>query len=867
MTGIRPEYDPRSLLEYIGQIRAADPTTPIRELDAYVRETSGGVHANVTALKRAAQGRGQAAAPSDATGMFSVQNEDTARNAPRTTGRNMARSALRGLTFNLDDNVARTFGMGTAPGGMYSPEGEADFRQYQQDHPIADVALGILGGAPVPLSAFGKVAKGAGLLARSKAGAQIGGVAGALSGAGDAESPTNNAVERVKGGLFGGAMGASGGAILPLAGAGVAAAGRKARRLVDGAYAGRQDVLGAVERMGAIGPDGLPSGKNARFYDDVGRERNLGVGMRRAAERMNEAELADRAQITPVGALSPELETMAVNTVRNNPGTAASGAVQDAVDIGAGSAARMQGDARMLRQATGQNPVAVQPTVTAAQMADDLNKRRGAAPSVPSPTTRGGLVPIATRNATERMDIMRENMASWADSPEGFAGLRQVKVVPIANEIKKPLAALDAIVMQNPSTPAAKAAAEAANAVRVLGDVDGMSVDAARDAIGTLSDNLRKGYTKLQDGTRIKFTTAQMDAMRNARQVVMTAVDAQTGGKFTPTMREYGQRNRLIEGVELGRELYSKRNSMTIEDMRSEIAKVSDQLPEVRDEVFEGMASDVVSKLRSAPTRSGSQNIVQKMVAEARSEGNKKLAMLFPSQKAFQDWMMRAYTMQASQEGAAFFTNTSVSDLSALMRGISRTASTSAERVALKKTFSDGLYARMQDQLNDPEQAATLVRQFADMGSNVARIKARMIFGKKGGDEFLRRAGIERDLTGFSNRVEVAARNPSDINSVRGDQAQLSGRNPVTIVGNTLGYVRTAAGKPIGRAASSAIADVLFTPGEKGMRNLQTLYQQDLAARRVRVPGLLPALGGQMGGRVGNGLMSILSPSPEEPPY
>ena len=865
-SSIRPESDPRALADYIRQIRAADPATPIRELDAYVAEQSGGVHKSVSALNRAAFGRNQPAAAADGVGLFSARNEDLARNRSKNLGQNMIRSGLRGLTMNLDDNIARGLNVGVGPGGMYSPEGEADFRKYQQESPLTDVAVNLATGVALPLGAFGKVAAGAeGLLPRMVAGAKVGGVTGAITGAADAEQPDNNAVERVKAGLFGGAMGAAGGAILPAVGAGLAGAARKVRRLVDGAYAGQQDVLAAVERAGAIGPDGLPTGKNARFYDDQGRAQNLNIGMRRLGQQMNEFELADRAQITPVGALSPELETMAVNTVRNNPGTAASGAVQDAVDTGAGVAQRVRGDAQMLRSATGRNPNAVQPTISAAEMAAAVPKARGPAPKISSPTARNGLVPIASRNATERVEKMYENLAAWADSPTGFAGLRAVPLKHITAEIQKPLAALDNIVMQNPSTPAAKAAAEAANAVRALGDPNiPIDVDAARDAMSTLSENVRKGYTLVKDVGRVKFTTAQIAAMQDARMVVAKAMDAQLGGNFTPTMRAYAQRNRLIEGVELGRELWSKRKSMTIEDMQKEIDKVSQEYPEVRNEVYEGMASDLISSLKSAGGRPGKQSVVQKIVAASRSDDAKKIAQMFPTQRKFQDWMMRAYTANASQEGFQFFTNTSVSEMSALMRGIRRTATSAAESKQVMGAFSDGMYARVMDQLNDPEQAQTVVRLFADMDSKQATIKARMMFGKRGGDEFMRRMARERDLLGFSNRVEVAARNPSNINDVRGEQAQIGGRNPITLLGNAAGVLRTAAAKPAGRAASTAIADILFTPGEKGMRNLQSIYQRDVAQRAVKYPGLLPALGGQLGGRVGNGLMSILSPSPDD---
>lgn len=859
-TGAKPEFDPKTLADYIAQIRAADPSTPIGELNDYVRQVSGGTFANVATLTRAT--RGPASAPADATGMFSIQNEDAARRGAVTlTGRNVGRSALRGLTFNLDDNIARGLNVGTAPGGMYSPEGEANFRQYQQDHPLMDLAAGVVGGAPVPLGMFGKVAKGAGLMQRVKAGAQIGGVAGALAGAGDAESPTNNAVERVKGGLFGAAFGAAGGAALPLAGAGMAAAGRKGRAVVDGAYAGRRDLLSAAERLGDIGPDGLPTGKNAPWWDDAGRARNLGIGMRRLGQRMNDFVVADRAPITPVAALAPEFETMAVNTVRNNPGTAASGAVQGVAEMGGGMAARTKADAELLRTATGRNasPVApADPATVTRRMADEALSRMPG-PKVPSPTARNGLVGTPTRNAAERIELMRTNLQTWAAGPEGFGGLRAMPVQPLTKEMAPHVKAIDNIVMSVGDKRAADAAANVSNIVRQLGE-PGFGVDDARLAMTSINDIMEKGFP-VDGGKPIALTTKQLETFGAARTAIQQAVDAQTGKQFTPTMRAYAQRNRLIEGVELGRDLYAKRASLTPQDMEQEIARLSKDFPEVRKEVYEGMLSDLVSGMRSAK----GENIVQTLVKAARSEDNQKIAAMFPGQKAFQDWMMRAYTQKAGAEGVQFFTNTSVAELSALMRAMDRTATNAAERAAVKKAFTDGMYSRMMDQLNNPEQAETLVRQFADAGNAQMRVKARMLFGKRGGDEFLRRSGLEGSLSDFSNRVKVAARTPSNIGDVRGEQAQIGGRNPISARGFSLGAIRTALAPGHGRKASSAIADVLFAPGEQGMRKLTDLYQRDAASRAIRYPGLLPAIGGQLGGRVGNGLMSILNPSPTEP--
>jgi hypothetical protein len=213
-----------------------------------------------TALKRLARVRINARKAGD-----TLTPEDEEEFVRGITGGKYGRADIG----NLPGNYAASFGQGVAMNwldeavGLVSPEAKENLRirgeTFREEHPVADVALGIAGGVAVPGFGAAKVAgRGAvGLGREALRAAGLGAGAGAVAGAGAAENiediPKEAAVGGAAGGVLGGLVGGTVGGVKHFFGRGTKAANLRERLVQE---AGGEDVIRReAQRLERYEPD------------------------------------------------------------------------------------------------------------------------------------------------------------------------------------------------------------------------------------------------------------------------------------------------------------------------------------------------------------------------------------------------------------------------------------------------------------------------------------------------------------------------------------------------------------------------------------------------------------------------------------
>lgn len=125
--------------------------------------------------------------------------------------------------------------------------------QFAQDHPVQNVALQTLGAAPLMDVGSGFIAgaKGGGLIASTGRAAVVGGTAGAVSGAGNTDG---GLIDRTKGAVRGGIIGAVTGAALPVAARTAVGIVRRGAGAVSGAADAVMKASGRDATTAAVTP-------------------------------------------------------------------------------------------------------------------------------------------------------------------------------------------------------------------------------------------------------------------------------------------------------------------------------------------------------------------------------------------------------------------------------------------------------------------------------------------------------------------------------------------------------------------------------------------------------------------------------------
>lgn len=760
------------------------------EVDRYVSDATNGRYKNLAALNKAVA-------------------------TPAVRG--AARSVARGVTFNFDDELARALNVGQAPGGMYSPEGEAQFQQFRRDNPMTAAAGEILGGLAIPGAGLVRGTTLAGTIGRSAA---VGAVQGGLSQAGDARG---DALNRAGAGIGGALGGAAVGAFVPTAIAG-AQVGRRIKQAGIPEFAARMTRAQAVANAGDIGSAAgtLTPQPRAGFRQLPDR---VAAGTRRLADIARTFDVNDRGQQVVIGDLTDELRAQTVNAVRGNPALAASADAQRLIDRAQGAPARLAGDITVAQQARGVTPT--RPLLREEQQAALGAMQRavpdqfGAVPRVPGPDDIGQMVPsTAGLDADARIAEMRGTLSTWADSDAGYGGLRAATARGLPNmldELDGPQARLVQLVQRNPSRPTTIRLAEIAEQVNLLrtGGVPGNSgrimVDDAATALERVNTLLDDAFVRLDNGDRVRLNPAEIDVLKSLRERITAGMDARTANlassPFSAISREYAERSARLRAVETGQRLANSIAETTTQGVpmsptafRQEFEAID---PRFRDEARLAIAGRVLNDLSGSIDAATGQGVVRKLVDAADQAYTAKVALAFPSKPAFRRFLFQAEALRAVERGAEWFQGKTADELRAFMGELATSARGAsgavdkAKRREVLESFRTGMLSRFLNDANSPDDVARIAELVTTNDPETIR-KLELVFKKSGVRQLRQRLSTEDAMAQTSEFMRIATRNPAERD--RGLPARLLGRNnPVTAEGNVLGVTRRLLEGTMGR--------------------------------------------------------------------
>lgn len=788
--------------------------------------------------------------------------------------RGAARSVARGATFNFDDELARVLNVGQAPGGMYSPEGEAEFRQFQRDNPMAAFAGEVLGGAALPVVGLAK--PGATLLQSMGRAAGIGAAQAGLSAAGEAGGDVGN---RLSNAMLPAMAGGVAGGLIP----GLAAAGSVARRALDAGlpeFNARLRMAGSVANAGDLTAAGttVPAARaGLRQLPARGA-----AGTRRLADVARTFEAAGRPDIV-VGDLTPELQARTVNAVRGNPTLAASADVQALIARGQQAPMRVAEDITAAQRAQGvrpTRPLLVEEQARATQqMRNAVPENFGPVPRVPGPDDIGQMVPATTGlDVTARTAEMRDNLATWADSPAGYGGLRAATpdgVPNLFNELDGPQARLNQLIARNPSRATTRRLSEISENIALLRTGAGQApngnvlVDEARDAVGRVNEMLNAGFIRAEDGARVPLTQAEINILKDTRDQITTAMDrrlARTSAPpFSAVNREYAERSARVRAAETGERLANNIGEETTQGVPLSKTAFQQEFeavePAFRDEVRLAIASRVLNDLSAAPTATTTTSVVRRLVDHADQAYRGKVALAFPTKTAFRRFLFQAESRRAIEQGADYFAGKSSADIQAFMQQLAVSTRDEATgrvnkqaRDRLVREFRTGMLSTFLRQVDDPDGVAKVASLVAGNDPESLR-KLRQVFGNRGLATIRERLNAEAPMSDLSRFLGDAARNPAERD--RGLLTTMVDRNnPVTSTGVIAGIGRRLLQGPIGRRYQAEMLRLGAMPaGPQNFNQFAQTMQNTVAG--ANPSNLLTQIGPLA---LGRGLSSFIPP-------
>nr|MCU0624013.1 hypothetical protein [Gemmatimonadaceae bacterium] len=731
--------------------------------------------------------------------------------------RGAARSVARGVTFNFDDELARALNVGQAPGGMYSPEGEAQFQQFRRDNPMTAAAGEILGGLAIPGAGLVRGTTLAGTIGRSAA---VGAAQGGLSQAGDAQGGVG---DRAMAGVIGAGVGGALGGAIPAVTAGAQIANRVRRAGVP-EFAARMTRAQAVANAGDIGSAAgtLTPQPRAGFRQLPER---VAAGTRRLADIARTFDVNDRGQQVVIGDLTDELRAQTVNAVRGNPALAASADAQRLIDRAQGAPARLAGDITVAQQARGVTPT--RPLLREEQQAALGALQRavpdqfGAVPRVPGPDDIGQMTPSASGlNADARIREQQDNLQAWAAGPTGYGGLRAATpngVPNLFNELDGPQTRLNQLIARQPSMETSRALSQVSETLALLRSGAGQApngnilVDEARDAVGRITELLDQGFTPVGGGKRIRLSSAETNILKDARDQIVTAMDrrmaATSASPFSAVNREYAERSARIRAVERGQTLANSIAETTTQGVpmsptafRQEFEAID---PRFRDEARLAIAGRVLNDLSGSIDAATGRGVVRKLVDAADQAYTAKVALAFPSKPAFRRFLFQAEALRAVERGAEWFQGKTADELRAFMGELATSARGAsgavdkAKRREVLESFRTGMLSRFLNDANSPDDVARIAELVTTNDPETIR-KLELVFKKSGVRQLRQRLSTEDAMAQTSEFMRIATRNPAERD--RGLPARLLGRNnPVTAEGNVLGVTRRLLEGTMGR--------------------------------------------------------------------
>lgn len=449
--------------------------------------------------------------------------------------KNIGRSAIQGATLNFGDEILGMLPEWLGGGEQAKEEMRANDKAFSKAHPFVSGAANVAGGFVLPGGAAAKGLKGSlGVTKTILKGAGIGGIAGALSGAGASEGGLG---ERASAAVVPGALGAGLGAVIP----------------------------------------GLPAAVRAGFSPTARARNRVGDAVRRSGG---------------AGALQ--------------------GRLKEFVDAGRGQDVTMGDLTLPLQQAT--DFAANASDETAELVSKIAGPRQASAPGrILNDVTRKTKNPVADDIVNE----LAKDTQTWADGPTGYGGLRSqnpVIVPAMADDFQRLL-----------DSPRVKTAWDQAAEVGLIGPMP---------KSGSVSFDVMQGAAeRLATAKEVAFGRRANDLafrLKAAHEELIKQMDTAVPG-FKPVSQEYAKRKTLERMVRRGEEIFDE------EDTRSLAKEISTLTPDQLTKVKEGLASKMITSLRSAQTN---QNVARRLIARSASMED-KLRLLFGTSDNFEEFIKR----------------------------------------------------------------------------------------------------------------------------------------------------------------------------------------------------------------------------------
>jgi hypothetical protein len=881
--------DLRALLEEANRLRREYPTTPLAKIDAWIRENAPDVPSYAELRNRIlvqdAQGKRTAPARRGASDFVTAaqanigagMNPAGAASAQDPTfAPNMARSAARGATLNFDDNLARAVGFRTAPGQMYSPEGEARFREFQEQNPVLDAALNMAGGAPSMGLLGGAVKK---VVARQAAksapealtaarialaegtvpailrGGAIGGATGGVSAMGDDRSGAEVVGATALGGLFG--------AAIPGAIGGVQAAYRVG---VSPRFSAAQVAREGVEQIGNLspGPGGVPvAGDPITMRQRVGDLLNPArvqlrteAGLNRMA--VDEAALAASGRggaMTPIDAdptANGLLLGQSVNAVRQNPAAAGLSGVEAMGQRATQTGALVRGDIADAYAAGGVTPpITRSPTLGMdgrnVRMATAIENATGGVPTIKGPTLAGK--PQASRarwSVDARATEIEETTRAFGRSAEGYGGLQPTVQAGSGGSGTSPEVLDQAALLvernaQNMTDGAARSffAKTVANLRRLRGGPKEnipVWMESVQSELRDMNAFIAKARAPKPPGdpNALYVDADKLEALEFARESLLKYADdgfvGPRGQRFSQISRRYAQGMDDARAVKLGAALFdgSVPGEGAITRTRAEqlLAELSGS---ERQNAYQGILSRQIETLRSGNSADDATATLNTLLNRAGGEyrQNELVKAAFPTKAAYQKALNQFVLMDAADQGVAAFRTTSPAQVEAAFRRLD---------LAGRDEFKARLVGAMEDQLRNPKDARAFVRRAGKDVQNDAgewMTKFGIVFGKDGANEMRQRlllqARMERNTRAIIDAATNTSATPEFANKIA--QGQGNAVNPLAFL---TGIARPAVRASSRRASKTELAKLLTGRGDAGMTAFRDAVRG--AAAPVSIP-------------------------------
>lgn len=896
--------DLAELLAEANRIRKAHPKDPLTKIDAWIRENAPEVGTYAALRRRVEQpvtagaaaqlnarpgqivqdatrvgARPRVAVPQTAINSAAGQNE--VRTQATEDTRNLTRGLLRGATLNFDDNLARMLGAGTAPGQMYSPEGQANFEQFQQQNPMGNLALNVVGGLPTGglLSGAAKRAFPAAMAAQGTApaiarGAGFGALYGGASAAGDGGSLGDVALSTAVGAGIGGAIPA------------VVGTAKAAGRALNTRFNAAQEARSRVEQMGNLRP--LPNGefeagdpitlrqRLGDFFDPTRVQNRTQAGLGRLANKEAGFVASGRgAVMTPMDVDPTQngiLGTLGANSVRQNSAAAGLAGIERLGTRGAQTRGFLQGDIADTYTRAGITPPLVRsPSLEMGdrglRMATAVSNAAGVPAPIRDATLSGQMAARARRSVADRVDDIAAQRRRFANSEQGYAGLRPV-IQPGSGGVGASPEVLDQTRLLL-----------ARNAETIVDENTRKFLQQTNDDLARLQGGVREDVpAHIKDvGKALKRMNNFIDAARRdqpleggiypsgklpeieqARDALLKYADdgfrGPDGQTFSDIQRRYAQGKAAERAVQTGADLLDGKLTPDVARLAGDATEITPDVgrrvlnalrPEERVNAQQGIIARQVEKLRGMKRTDDTGEMLTMLVKRSAND-HRESALLreaFPTRQQYQRALNAQIMMDAADQGMAAFKTTSPAQIRSAFERLP---------VEGRDEFRRMLIGSLEEDISNPKAAQEFIKR---AGADIRvpdgewMTKFRIVFGDDGAREMQQRILMQARMQTVERKVGDAAQNTAEM--VRSNLEGVQGRGNASRVATILsGIARPAAALAARQGTKTELARLLSARGPEGMQAFReaVLRASQPVQLGANVSGRIPMLGGYLFG-------------------